>query len=78
MGRERDVLRWDVHHWLLARRLDDVEAQLAGLAGSDAPPGPRERDRERHDSQLDNLLRERAELQQRLQALGPSPRAKMG
>jgi hypothetical protein len=86
MGRERYILRWDVRHWLLAQHLDAVEAQLArlganrigdprmGAAGaSDAPavsdPGA--------GARREALLRERDELRARIQALGPSPRAKM-
>jgi len=69
MGRERNVLRWDAHYWPLAERLARVEG---ALAASGEPKGQRERER------LEHLVREREDLQRRIQALGPSPRAKMG
>jgi hypothetical protein len=69
MGRERGILRWELHHALLAQRLARVEETLAGLA---EPKGVRERER------LEQLTREREDLQCKLQALGPSPSAKMG
>jgi hypothetical protein len=69
MGRERGILRWELHHSLLARRLAHIEETLAGLG---EPKGARERER------LEQLTREREDLQRKLQALGPSPSAKMG
>ena len=69
MGRERNVLRWDARYWPLAERLARVESVLAALA---EPRGQRERER------LEHLVREREDLQRHIQALGPSPRAKMG
>ena len=69
MGRERGILRWELQRSLLAQRLARVEETLAGLA---EPKGARERDR------LEQLTREREDLQRKLQALGPSPSAKMG
>jgi hypothetical protein len=68
-GRERNVLRWEAHHSMLARRLAEVNAALAALG---SPMGPRERER------LEHLQREHDELDWRLQQLGPSPSAKMG
>jgi hypothetical protein len=71
MGRERDVLRWDIHASLLRDAIALAADELAGLERVPSPT-PRERDRARHlASQLDDLER-------RLRALGPSPRAKMG
>jgi hypothetical protein len=69
MGRERAVLRWDAHAALLGQRLARAEEQLAAMSA----PGVG-RDRER----LARLTREIEELRRQLQALGPSPRAKMG
>jgi hypothetical protein len=69
LGRERGILRWQLHHSMLTQRLARIEETLAGMA---EPKGPRERER------LEQLTRERADLQRRLQALGPSPSAKMG
>ncbi len=69
MGRERATLRWDVHAALLGQRLARAEGQLAALSA----PGA-DRDRER----VARLTREIEELRRQLQALGPSPRAKMG
>jgi hypothetical protein len=69
MGRERGILRWELHHSLLAQRLARIEETLAGMA---EPKGQRERER------LEQLTREREDLQRKLQALGPSPSAKMG
>jgi hypothetical protein len=69
MGRERGILRWELHHSLLTQRLARVEETLEGMA---EPKGARERER------LEQLTREREDLQRKLQALGPSPSAKMG
>ncbi len=68
-GRERNILRWQAQHALLSEQLARVEEALA-TAGE--PRGQRERER------LEHLLREREELQWRLQQLGPSPEAMMG
>jgi hypothetical protein len=65
MGRERNVLRWDIHASLLRERLAQVER---ALGASPAPGGER----------AAQLAREGAALRQKLQRLGPSPRAKMG
>lgn len=71
MGRERDVLRWDIHASLLRETIARVADELAGLERVPSPT-PREREHARHlGNQLDDLER-------RLRALGPSPRAKMG
>jgi hypothetical protein len=65
MGRERNVLRWDIHASLLRERLERVER---ALGAAPAPAGDR----------AAQLAREAAALQRQLQQLGPSPRAKMG
>ncbi|MFI5274247.1 MAG: hypothetical protein ACHQ4H_14530 [Ktedonobacterales bacterium] len=70
MGRERGILRWEIHETLLRDALARAEGELAAL-GRD-PAGPRDEERAR------TLTGERAALQRRLQALGPSPKAKMG
>ena len=69
MGRERAVLRWDVHASLLQERIARAEQALAALG---APGNPRNRER------AAQLTAELAELRRQLAALGPSPRAKMG
>lgn len=71
MGRERDVLRWDIHASLLRDAIARASDELAGLEQAPAPT-PRERDRARQ------LAGQLADLERRLRALGPSPRAKMG
>jgi hypothetical protein len=71
MGRERDVLRWDLQTSLLRDAIGRADDELRGIERLPAPSA-RERDRaHRLAQQLDDL-------QQRLRALGPSPRAKMG
>ncbi|HEY7126023.1 MAG TPA: hypothetical protein VH540_18865 [Ktedonobacterales bacterium] len=68
MGRERTVLIWEAHHQMLTDELRQVEQRLAA----------RERTSPPDEAQI-AALRERArELRAKLQALGPSPRAKMG
>ena len=69
MGRERDILRWDVHSTLITQRLEAAQRQLAALG---APVGGRDRDR------VARLSQEVEQLRAQLRALGPSPRAKMG
>ncbi|MBF6589741.1 MAG: hypothetical protein IVW57_04325 [Ktedonobacterales bacterium] len=70
MGRERAVLRWDIHGTLLRERLERIEATLA------APPAVPATSQER--AERERLARERQDVLSRLRALGPSPRAKMG
>ncbi|MGH2517871.1 MAG: hypothetical protein ACRDHP_19665 [Ktedonobacterales bacterium] len=69
MGRERAVLRWDIHYSLLQERIARAEQALASLG---APANPRTRERASH------LTAELASLHRQRDALGPSPRAKMG
>lgn len=69
MGRERAVMRWDVHASLIEDRIAKLEQQLAPL---NAAAGPRERER------AHRLNDELVDLHRQLRAIGPSPRAKMG
>ena len=65
MGRERAVIRWEIHRQVLLDELLRVEQEL--VASETQVEGSQE------------ALRARlAELQARLRALGPDPRAKMG
>ncbi len=66
MGRERGIIRWDIHFSLLTMRLRRAEAALQAL-------GERENGNKR--ARLEAEVRD---LQRQLNALGPSPRAKMG
>jgi len=69
MGRERGILRWDVHSTLIMQRLEGAERQLAAMP---SPVGGRDRER------MARLSHEVEHLRAELRALGPSPRAKMG
>jgi hypothetical protein len=69
MGRERDVLRWDIHASLLRGRIAGLEASLAS-AGAREPAHA--------DERIARLERELDAMRRQLAALGPSPRAKMG
>lgn len=69
MGRERNVLRWDVHVTQLRDHIARTEAALLAL-GTPTTPAARER--------AAQLGAELADLRRRLRGLGPSPRAKMG
>ena len=71
MGRERDVLRWDLQMSLLRDAIGRADDELRGIEHLPAPTA-RERDRARQ------LAQQLDDLRQRLRALGPSPRAKMG
>lgn len=73
MGRERDILRWDIHTSLLRERIVRTEEAIAAIQ-ADGEAALSQRDRER----VGRLNRELADLRHRLSALGPSPRAKMG
>ncbi len=64
MGRERAIIRWDVHQQMLLEELRRLEQALA------APQEP---------GAAETAARERlAELRAKLHAMGPSPKAKMG
>ncbi len=73
MGRERTVLIWEVHHQTLLDELRQVEQRLAAheaqRAAGATPPT---------EAQLAALHARARELRAKLQALGPSPKAKMG
>lgn len=73
MGRERDILRWDIHTSLLGDRIARTEEGLAAIQ-ADGEAVLSQRDRER----VSRLNRELSDLRWRLHSLGPSPRAKMG
>ncbi len=89
-GRERGVIRWDAHAWMLSERLEQVEAEIATLetlptqgephaaSGRVTQQTSRPRERQVMAETLAQLNAERDELLRQLQALGPSPRAKMG
>lgn len=72
MGREREILRWEIHDALLADALARAEAELAALPRDDAQRTERERERARA------LAEQIADLRRHRRALGPSPSAKMG
>jgi len=65
MGRERAVLRWDVHRRMVLDELRRLEQSLAGPGTVDASTAASRRARIE-------------DLRARLQELGPSPQAKMG
>lgn len=73
MGRERDILRWDIHTSLLRERIARTEEAIAAIqVGGEVALSQRDRER------VGRLNRELADLRRRLDSLGPSPRAKMG
>jgi hypothetical protein len=64
MGRERAIIRWDVHRQMLLEELERLMQTRLASAGQEVS---------------EEAMRERlAALQARLQAMGPSPQAKMG
>ena len=63
MGRERAIIRWDVHRQMLLEELERLKQAPPASAGQEASEAARER---------------LTALQARLQAMGPSPQAKMG
>lgn len=72
MGREREILRWEIHDALLADAIAGAEAELAGLPRDETQRTDRERERARMlAEQIDDLRRRR-------HALGPCPTAMMG
>jgi hypothetical protein len=71
MGREREVLGWDIHRYLLTEEIDRIQEEQARLLrGAAGDVGNRQR--------RDQLAARLAELRRQLRALGPSPRARMG
>ena len=71
MGREREILRWEIHEALLGDAIARAEAELTAL-----PPHDARTDRERERALT--LSGELDDLRRRRRALGPSPKAKMG
>ncbi len=72
MGREREILRWEIHDALLADAITEAEAELAALPPDDALRTERERER------AHTLAEQIVDLRRRRHALGPNPKAKMG
>lgn len=72
MGREREIVRWEIHDTLLAEAMAEAAAELAALPQDDAARTERERERAR------NLAEQIDDLGRRRRALGPNPKAKMG
>jgi hypothetical protein len=64
MGRERTIIRWDVHRQMLLEEVQRLEQALRASEGKEPSDGSA------HEHLLD--------LQARLRTLGPSPHAKMG
>ena len=73
MGRERTILGWDIHAAVLKLQIEQVESELAE-AQKKRPAAEPANTRGRAAWLTARL----AELQHQLQALGPSPRARMG
>ena len=73
MGRERDILRWDIHTSLLHERIARTEEAIVAIQ-AEGEVVLSQRDRER----VGRLNHELSDLRWRVQSLGPSPRAKMG
>jgi len=65
MGRERAVIRWEIHRQVLLDELQRARHDLAALE-------------EKAENATAVLRARQAELRARLRALGPDPRAKMG
>lgn len=65
MGRERAIIRWDVHRQMLLDELRRLEQSLASLPAEDT-------------SAAESLKARIEEVRANLRHLGPSPQAKMG
>jgi hypothetical protein len=65
MGRERAIIRWDVHRQMALDELHRLEQSLASLASGDA-------------SAVESLQARIGELRAKVRLMGPSPQAKMG
>jgi hypothetical protein len=72
MGREREVLSWDIHFSLLHGQIERVEAELSHLRWGSSTESASYR------QQTEQLTSKLAELHRQLRSLGPSPRARMG
>ena len=75
MGRERDVLRWELHASILRERIAGLEASLAA-ASAQVPQAPQVP--AHADERIARLERELDAARRQYAALGPAPRAKMG
>ncbi len=65
MGRERAIIRWDVHRQMLLDELRRLEQSLASLPPEDA-------------GAAESLKARIEEVRASLRHMGPSPQAKMG
>ena len=72
MGREREVLCWDIHFSLLRGQIEHLSAELAHLRHGSTVETASYRQR------ADELTTRLADLHRQLRSLGPSPRARMG
>jgi hypothetical protein len=72
MGREREVLCWDIHFSLLRGQIEHLSAELSHLhrGSTIETAGYRQR--------AEQLTTRLADLHRQLRSLGPSPRARMG
>jgi hypothetical protein len=72
MGREREVLCWDIHFSLLHGQIERTEIELSHLhRGSTVETASYRQGAEQLTTRL-------ADLRRQLRSLGPSPRARMG
>lgn len=71
-GRERNILRWELHAYLIEQQIAQIDEQLAQQRDALAPAD------EAQAAQRARLEQARITLQKQLDALGPSPKAKMG
>ena len=65
MGRERAIIRWDIHRQMVLDELHRLEQSLASLPSGDA-------------SAAESLQARIDELRAKVRLMGPSPQAKMG
>ncbi len=72
MGREREVLCWDIHFSLLHEQIERMEAEVSHLRRGSTIETASYRQR------AEQLTTRLAELHRQLRSLGPSPRARMG
>jgi hypothetical protein len=72
MGREREVLCWDIHFSLLHEQIERMESELSHLGRGSTIETATNRQR------AEQLTSKLAELHRQLHSLGPSPRARMG
>jgi hypothetical protein len=72
MGREREVLCWDIHFSLLHGQIEHLSAELSHLRRGSTVETASYRQR------AEQLTVRLADLHRQLHSLGPSPRARMG